>query len=92
MSLEEQIQNKLQEASLAGSVCINVDDRQIAVDTDGKKLDDPSSADCTLSLDKETLSGIVDGSVDPMNAYFSGALKIQGDMSIAMSLSSVLKQ
>ncbi len=92
MSLQEKIYAKLKESSLMGSVCIDLGDVKIAVDTDGNLLNNPSDADCTLILEEETLTGIIDGSVDAMGAYFSGDIKIQGDMGVAMSLSSILKQ
>jgi len=92
MSLIEKIANKLQNASLDGSVCVDLGETKIAVDTDGSQLSDTDAVDCTLSLSQETLEGIIDGSVDAMNAYFSGDIKIQGDMGIAMSLASLLKQ
>jgi putative sterol carrier protein len=92
MSLEEKIYAKLKESSLLGSVCIDLGDSKIAVDSSGGILSDASEADCTLTLEKETLQGIIDGSVDAMGAYFSGDIKIQGDMGVAMSLSNILKQ
>lgn len=92
MSLEEKIYAKLKESALLGSVCIDFGDSKIAVDSAGNPLSDATQADCTLMLEKETLLGIIDGSVDAMGAYFSGDIKIKGDMGVAMSLSNILKQ
>jgi putative sterol carrier protein len=92
MSLSDEILQKLQTTSLFGSICIDLGNTQIAVDSDGKILSDTTNIDCTLSLSQETLQGIVDGSIDAMNAYFSGDLKITGDLAVAMSLSKILKQ
>lgn len=91
MSLQEKILAKLKDASLPGSVCIDLGDEKIAVDTSGAILETPSDADCTLTVSLETLENIVSGALDPMNAYFSGELSIQGDMGVAMSLANVLK-
>lgn len=92
MSLEERIYKKLQESSLAGSICIDLGDKKITVDANGEKLSDISDIDCTLILSEETLIGLVDGEIDSMSAYFAGDIKIQGDIAVAMSLSQVLKQ
>jgi putative sterol carrier protein len=92
MSLEEKIYAKLKQSSLLGSVCLDFGDTKIAVDSGGQPLGDAVEADCTLILERETLQGIIDGSVDAMAAYFSGDIKIVGDMGVAMSLSSLLKQ
>ena len=92
MSLHEKIYAKLKESSLIGSVCIDLGDTKIAVDSAGIPLRNACDADCTLILEQETLTGIIDGSVDAMAAYFSGDIKIVGDIGVAMSLSSLLKQ
>lgn len=91
MALKDKILEKLQNASLPGSVCINLGEEKIAVDTAGSILSVPEEADCTLSISQEVLENIVSGEIDPMNAYFAGDLSIEGDMGVAMALANVLK-
>lgn len=50
---------------------------------------DDVDADCTISLDQETLEGMIAGDVDPTSAFMMGKLKVEGDMSVAMKLSSL---
>jgi len=51
---------------------------------------DDSDADCTIIADEDTFRGIVSGDLNPTTAFMTGKLKIDGDMSKAMALSSLL--
>lgn len=47
-------------------------------------------ADCTVSCELETLQSLIDGDLDATAAFMQGKIKVAGDMSVAMRLSSVL--
>lgn len=47
-------------------------------------------ADCTVTCTLDTLESLVAGDLDPTAAFMQGKIKIEGDMSVAMRLSSVL--
>ena len=47
-------------------------------------------ADCTIKIDREDLEAILSGELNPMSAFMSGKIKVQGDMSVAMKLQSLL--
>lgn len=46
-------------------------------------------ADCTIAVDKSDFLALASGDLDPMMAFMSGKLKIDGDMSVAMGLQSL---
>ena len=45
-----------------------------------------NDADCTIALSTENMKGLMSGDLNPMMAFMSGKLKVDGDMSIAMKL------
>ena len=49
-----------------------------------------AEADCTISLSKDDLESLIAGELNPTMAFMQGKLKVDGDMSVAMQLSSVL--
>lgn len=50
---------------------------------------DESAADCTLKLSLENFEKMISGDMNPMMAFMSGKLKIDGDKGVAMKLSSL---
>ena len=51
---------------------------------------DDQEADCTLTMSVETFEKMSSGELDGTSAFMQGQLKVDGDMSIAMKLSSVM--
>jgi len=69
------------------------DDTVIFVDatkSPNEVSNDDNEADCTLRLAASDFQAMMDGDLDATMAYMSGKLKIEGNMGIAMKLSSVL--
>ena len=52
---------------------------------------DDEEADCTIVISPDNLEKIMQGQMDPTMAFMTGKLKVKGNTSIAMKLSSVLK-
>jgi putative sterol carrier protein len=48
------------------------------------------AADCTIACDLETLESLISGDLNPTAAFMQGKIKVDGDMTVAMRLSSVL--
>lgn len=61
----------------------------IMLDASGARAGD-EAADVTLTANRETFEGIMDGSVNATMAFMTGKLKVDGDMGAAMRLGSVL--
>jgi putative sterol carrier protein len=47
-------------------------------------------ADCTITTSAEMMEQIVSGAVNPMFAFMSGSLKVDGSLGIAQKLTEVL--
>ena len=47
------------------------------------------SAPCTLSMSLDNFSKLLDGSLNPMMAFMSGKMKIDGDKGVAMKLAGL---
>jgi len=86
----EKLNEKLDGNGINGSIKIEIGgEGALRVDECGASVDD-AEADCTLTADPETFQGILTGEVDPTSAFMSGKLTVDGDMGVAMQLSSAL--
>ncbi|SFI49989.1 SCP2 sterol-binding domain-containing protein [Albimonas pacifica] len=86
----EELQSRLKGQSIDGSVKFDIEGvGALRVEGDQVTQDD-SEADCTISADEDTFRGLVSGDLSPTSAFMSGRLKVDGDMSKAMALSSLL--
>ena len=50
---------------------------------------DDGDADCTIVISLDDFKTLLAGDLDPTTAFMMGKLKVEGDMGIAMKLSSV---
>ena len=50
---------------------------------------DDGDAECTVSIELDDFMKLLDGDLDPMSAFMGGMMKIDGDMSVAMKLTSL---
>ena len=68
-----------------GGECIFIDGNNgNAVSAEDKE------ADCTVSVEKEDFLALTSGDLNPMMAFMNGKIKVDGDMSVAMKLQSLL--
>ncbi len=51
---------------------------------------DATAADCTVDVALEDLEAMLGGSLNPMTAFMSGKIKVNGDMSVAMKLPQIM--
>jgi putative sterol carrier protein len=81
------------DSGLGATVKFATDDGVIYVDA--KQVpnvvsNDDKDADCTIRLTLENFSKMLAGDLDTTLAYMTGRLKVEGNMGVAMKLSSVL--
>jgi len=53
-------------------------------------VDSDSDADCTIIATEDVFKEMLDGELDPTAAYMTGKIKIDGDMSAAMTIARLL--
>jgi putative sterol carrier protein len=51
---------------------------------------DNGDADCTVKVSMENFLKIAEGDLNPQMAFMTGKIKVEGDMSLAMQLGSIL--
>lgn len=98
MSLEsttERLRGRVGDDSGLGATIkfIFEDDSVIFIDgasTPNSVSNEDTEADCTIHITLEDFEAIGAGDLDPTTAFMMGKLKVEGDMTIAMKLSSVL--
>ncbi|KGJ05043.1 SCP-2 sterol transfer family protein [Paracoccus halophilus] len=61
----------------------------IFIDADGARAGD-DEAEVTLTADRATFEGLLNGDVNPTMAFMSGKLKVDGAMGTAMKLGALL--
>ncbi len=87
----ELLRERLDGNSVNGSVKFDVEGLgALRIDDDVVSVDEGGEADCTISADEETFRGLVSGETSPTSAFMTGKLRVDGDMSKAMGLASVL--
>ena len=59
------------------------------LDSAGARLAD-EDADVTMSADADTFQAILSGETNPTSAFMTGKLTVDGDMGMAMQLTSAL--
>ena len=64
---------------------IHLDDTQSPTLVANEEL----AADCTLKMSLASFENILSGDMNPMMAFMSGKMKVEGDKAIAMKLSSL---
>ena len=84
------VNDKMAGANFDSSVKFKIEDEgSIVVDSDGVRVSDEET-DCTLIASLEVFTKILDGDMNATEAYMTGSLKVEGSMSAAMELSSLL--
>ncbi|ARO13957.1 sterol carrier family protein [Ketogulonicigenium robustum] len=83
------LKEKIAGQELPGSVKLTIDGRgSVVASKDGVTMGD-APADVTLSASEDVLKALLDGQTNPVTAFMTGKLKVDGDMGLAMKLSTL---
>lgn len=76
--------------ALEASVKFAFDNGCIVIDGNNHNAvsNENTEADCTISMDLGDFNDLLSGDLDPTAAFMGGKMQIEGDMSIAMKLTS----
>ena len=84
------IEKKLEGSMFAGSAKFEIENEgSIVIDSSGVRVSNDET-EVTLSASLETFQEILEGDLDSTSAFMTGRLRLDGDMSTAMRLASVL--
>jgi putative sterol carrier protein len=72
----------------AGSWRVDVDDGAATVTVTDPESQDP--ADCVIATDERTFLGVVNGEQNPMGAFMTGKIRVDGDMGLALRLKDLV--
>ena len=65
--------------------CIYIDDTVSPPNISNDNIE----ADCTITINNENFKKLLDKEIDSMQAFMTGKMKIDGEMTVAMKLSSI---
>ena len=84
------IEKKLEMSMFDGSAKFEIENEgSIIIDSSGVRVSNDET-EVTLSASLETFQEILEGDLDSTSAFMTGRLQLDGDMSTAMRLASVL--
>jgi putative sterol carrier protein len=84
------MQAKLNGRGFDGTARFDIaDEGSFVIDADGVRLGD-DEAEVTLSASAQTFRAIFEGDLNPTAAFMTGKLTVDGNMGMAMKLSSIL--
>ncbi len=93
MSLEkltDDIRGKVAGGGIDESVKFDLGETGVIFVQGSTVTNEDADADCTITMASEDLDDMLSGDLNPTAAFMSGKLKVDGDMSVAMKLGSIV--
>ena len=84
------LESKLVGKEIEFSVKFSIENEgDLVADKNGVR-ESSEECDCTLLADADTFKNILTGELNATSAFMTGSLKVEGSMSVAMQLGSIL--
>ena len=93
MSLEqltEGVRGKVADGGIEESVKFDLGEAGIIFLQGSDVSNEDSDADCTIKMSAEDLGDLLSGDLNPTAAFMGGKMQVEGDMSVAMKLGSIV--
>ncbi|WP_434054479.1 MAG: SCP2 sterol-binding domain-containing protein [Roseibium sp.] len=93
MSLEqltEGVRGKVASGGIEESVKFDLGDDGVIFLQGSDVSNDNAEADCTIKISADDLADLLSGELDPTGAFMGGKMQVEGDMSVAMKLGSIV--
>lgn len=86
----ESVRQRVAGSSVSGSYRFEIRDEGVIVIRDGEVSTEDGEADVTVKADMDTFREMFDGTLSPATAFMTGRVEVEGDVSQAMQLSSLV--
>lgn len=84
------LNEKIDTSAMSGSAKFVIENEgTVVIDSDGARASDEDT-DVTLTADADTFRGIIQGEDSATSAFMAGRLTVDGDMSVAMAMASLM--
>ena len=88
--LTEAVRSKVAGGGISETVKFDCGDAGVIFIEGSTVTNDNKDADCTVKISEGDLADLIAGELNPTTAFMSGKIKVEGDMSVAMKLGSIV--
>ncbi|GGB40937.1 sterol-binding protein [Roseibium aquae] len=88
--LTDSVRDKVASGGIEESVKFDLGDAGTIFLQGSDVSNEDKDADCTISISSEDLAELLSGDLNPTAAFMGGKMKVDGDMSVAMKLGSIV--
>ncbi|WP_029059520.1 SCP2 sterol-binding domain-containing protein [Stappia stellulata] len=88
--LTETIRGKVANGGISDRVKFDCGEAGVIFVEGSEVSNEDKEADCTVRISEDNLESLLAGDLNPTTAFMTGKIKVDGDMSVAMKLGSIV--
>ncbi|MCA1244700.1 SCP2 sterol-binding domain-containing protein [Stappia stellulata] len=88
--LTEKIRGKVAGGGISDTVKFDCGEAGVIFVEGANVSNEDKDADCTIRISEDNLESLLAGELNPTTAFMTGKIKVDGDMSVAMKLGSIV--